>query len=243
MAVLKWLKHAFASVRYMARTRLKFFSFFVSPRTKEEIINKFHNLYYDSSVGGGTWRSNKFLGVMTQKCPFDLFVYQEILFEHKPDLIIESGTAYGGGAYFLASMCDLMNHGEVITIDILNVATSPKHDRITYLLGSSTSNAIVEEVKKRVQGKSKVLVILDADHTKKHVLQEMNIYSKFVTKGSYLIVEDSNVNGHPVVPEHGPGPMEALREFLKTNKDFEIDKSREKHYVTFNPDGYLKRIQ
>lgn len=225
-----------------ARVRMNFLAYTMFPGAKDDVVSKFHNLYYDSNVFGGTWRSTKFLGVPAQKCPFDLFVYQEILSELKPDVIIECGTAFGGGALFLASICDLLHHGQVITIDITNTRLSPDHERITYLLGSSTDDAIVDIVKERVKGKEKVLVILDSDHSEAHVKKELDIYHQFVTKGSYLIVEDSNVNGNPVNPEHGPGPMEAAVAFRKENKDFEVDKSREKHYITFNPDGYLRRI-
>jgi cephalosporin hydroxylase len=85
------------------------------------------------------------------------------------------------------------------------------------------------------------MVILDSDHHKDHVLRELEIYSKFVTNGSYIIVEDTNINGHPVRPKFGPGPTEAVKEFLKGSRDFVIDKSREKFFLTFNPNGYLKK--
>src|SRR3989344_6442871 len=100
MAALSKVKYYINAAKYLMRTRLQFFAFIMFPRTKEEIINKFHNLYYDSNVFGGTWRNTKFLGVPALKCPFDLFVYQEILFELKPDVIIEAGAAFGGGAYY-----------------------------------------------------------------------------------------------------------------------------------------------
>ena len=81
------------------------------------------------------------------------------------------------------------------------------------------------------------------DHSKKHVLNELKLYNNFVTKGSYLIVEDTNINGHPAYPDFGPGPMEAVEEFLKENEDYMIDKSKEKYYMTFNPGGYLLKIK
>ncbi len=87
------------------------------------------------------------------------------------------------------------------------------------------------------------MAILDSDHHKEHVLRELEIYSKFVTRESYIIVEDTNINGHPVRSKFGPGPMEAVKEFLKMNDDFIIDRSREKFYLTFNPDGYLKKMK
>jgi len=209
---------------------LSFAGLIVLPAKKQNIIDEFHKLYYDSYLIGGTWTSNKFLGVATQKCPLDLFVYQEILYETKPDLIIEAGTANGGGALYLASICDLMGHGEVLTIDITDLGNLPVHKRISYLFGSSTSEEIIKKVEERIQGKNRVMVILDSDHSKNHVLQELRLYHRYVTSGCYLIVEDTNVNSHPVRPEHGPGPAEALSEFFDENSDFIVDREREKAY-------------
>lgn len=149
----------------------------------------------------------------------------------------------GGSALFLASMCDLVDNGKVATIDIECKEGRPTHRRITYLLGSSTSKEIVEQLRKLISDKDKVMVILDSDHHKEHVLSELRIYSEFITKGSYLIVEDTNINGHPVVPEFGPGPMEAADEFLKENKCFIVDRDKEKFYLTFNPNGFLRKMK
>ena len=102
---------------------------------------------------------------------------------------------------------------------------------------------IVAKVKSAIGPQDKVMVVLDSDHRSPHVLRELLIYSKIVTKGSYLILEDTDVNGHPVFPDFGPGPMEALREYLKDHSDLEIDKSREKYLVTFNPNGYLRKVK
>jgi len=216
--------------------------FYINPKLEKNIVDHFHKLYYDSKMFDKTWGNTFWLGVPIEKCPLDLWIYQEIIFEVKPDVIIECGTAYGGSALFLASICDLVNNGKVITIDIADKGR-PKHKRITYLLGSSTSKEIIEKVRSLIKGMDKVMVSLDSDHHKEHVLNELRIYSKFVTKGSYLIVEDTNINGHPVLPEFGPGPMEAVEEFLKENKDFVVDKTKEKFYLTFYPNGYLKKIK
>lgn len=86
------------------------------------------------------------------------------------------------------------------------------------------------------------MVILDSDHHKEHVLKELRTYSRFVTLDSYLIVEDTNINGHPVYLDFGPGPMEAVEEFLTENSQFFVDRTKEKLLLTFNPCGYLRRI-
>jgi len=82
-------------------------------------------------------------------------------------------------------------------------------------------------------------VILDSDHSRDHVLDELRLYAPLVTSGSYVIVEDTNINGHPVLPQFGPGPMEALDEFLRESDEFSIDDQREKFFLTFNPRGFL----
>jgi cephalosporin hydroxylase len=213
---------------------------FANFKLKRNIVDHFHKLYYES--GEETWRNTFWLGTPTQKCPLDLWIYQEIIFEVNPDVIIECGTYGGGSALFLASICDLLDHGEVITIDIKVIEGRPEHKRITYLLGSTTSQEIVEKVQAFIKNKNRVMVILDSDHNREHVLKELKIYSHFVSKDSYLIVEDTNVNGHPVELDFGPGPLEAVKEFLEGNKSFVIDKSKEKFYMTFGPDGFLKRV-
>src|SRR5262249_4097887 len=151
--------------------------------------------YYDAHREGGTWCATSWLGVTVWKCPLDLWVYQEIIHEVRPDLIVETGTAFGGSALYLASVCDLVGHGEVVTIDIREDPSRPRHERITYLLGSSTAQAIVERVSLLAAGK-RVLAILDSDHRREHVLEELRAYSPLVGAGSYVVVEDTNVNGH-----------------------------------------------
>jgi len=174
-------------------------------------------------------------------------VYQEILFELRPDVVVECGTSKGGSALFLSSMCELVGHGQVITIDLYPKPNRPQHKRLTYLSGSSTNPQILKEVTRRIRdadGESaSVLVILDSDHSREHVLDELRLYAPLVTPGSYLIVEDTQLNGHPVWPDFGPGPMEAVDIFLSESDDFVSDTSREKFYLTLNPRGYLKRVE
>jgi cephalosporin hydroxylase len=206
----------------------------------QPVADVFHFVYYYSS--SRTWMNTHWLGTPVQKLPSDLWTYQQIIYDVRPDLIIEAGTFKGGSALYMASMCDLIGRGRIVSIDIVDLKP-PHHQRIRYLLGSSTSPQIVEQVRSQVSPQDKVIVVLDSDHTMKHVLNELRIYSSLVTKGSYLIVEDTNINGHPVLPRYGPGPMEAVRAFLKENHDFTVDTSREKFLVTYNPSGYLLKVR
>jgi cephalosporin hydroxylase len=203
------------------------------------LIDQFHTLYYDHNEQ--TWGNTFWLGHHVLKCPLDLWNYQEILHEVQPELIIETGTYQGGSALFLASICELLGRGQVLTIDVDRRKERPRHARITYLTGSSTSNAILRQVRRRAKGTSPVLIILDSGHAKEHVLAELHAYAPLVTTGSYVIVEDTNLNGRPVESDHGPGPAEAVAEFLEDNDAFVRDESREKFMLTFNPGGYLKK--
>jgi cephalosporin hydroxylase len=205
------------------------------------ITNRFHKLYYYQRER--TWRNTRWLGTDVLKCPLDLWVYQELLYEIRPDLIIETGTAYGGSASYLAALCDLLGCGRIVTVDALARPGRPAHPRVSYRTGRSTDPAIVAELHAMVRPGDRVLVILDSDHSEQNVLAELRAYHGLVSVGSYCIVEDSNVNGHPVSGEFGPGPMEAIRAFLRENDAFEIDRDREKFFLTFNPSGFLKRIK
>jgi cephalosporin hydroxylase len=169
-------------------------------------------------------------------------MYQEILTEIRPALIIETGTLNGGSALYLAHLCDLLGTGEVISIDIAPQPDLPTHPRLSFLRGSSIAPHILEFVNSFAGPLEPVLVLLDSDHRAAHVLSELEAYSPLVTPGSYLIVEDTNVNGHPVMPSHGPGPMEAVRHFLKAHREFQSDSYRERLMMTLNPHGYLKRV-
>ena len=212
---------------------------FYSPESNKKIIDEFHKLFYDSQ----TYTKVNWLGTSASKCPFDLFLYQEIIYELKPDIIIECGTAAGGTTYFLASICDLIGKGYVISMDIDDQPNKPQHKRIKYLVGSSTDEKIFNAIKSAIKPSDVVLVILDSAHNKDHVFNEIKLYNHLVTKGSYLIVEDSNINGNPVYPGYGPGPKEAIEEFMKENQDFVVDKDKEKFFLTFNPGGYLKKVK
>jgi cephalosporin hydroxylase len=203
----------------------------------ETVNEAFHTGYYDSEV----WKRTFWLGVPAQKTPFDLWTYQELLYEVRPRVIVETGTAHGGSALFLATVCDALRRGEVVSVDIHDPGGRPRHPRITYVEGSSTSPEVFRRVVELVAGREPVLVVLDSDHARDHVLEELRLYAPLVTPGSYLVVEDTNVNGRPVFPDHGPGPAEALEAYLGEGAEFDVDADREKFGLTFNPGGYLRR--
>src|SRR4051794_4393035 len=168
----------------------------VRERRAHATVRRFHRLYYGNS--GRTWMNTRWFGVTLFKCPLDLWVYQELLVELKPDLVVETGTAAGGSALYLASCMDLLGRGRVVTVDVVERPNLPQHDRITYLTGSSTDPAIVERVRREAETAATVMVILDSDHARDHVLDELRAYASLVTPGSYLVVEDTNINGRPV---------------------------------------------
>ena len=216
----------------------------VSPLTDEEqaIVDAFHRLYYDQRVEGRQTVLLSWFGHRILKCPFDIWTYQEIIHETRPELIVECGTRYGGGALYLASLLDLRGGpGQVLTIDITAMKHRPVHPRIRYVAGSTLDAAIVDQVRAAAAGK-RTMVILDSDHSAAQVTGELAIYPEFVSTGCYLIVDDANLGGHPVLPEHGPGPTEALDAWYPTQTDFVVDRSRERFMLSLNPRGFLKRV-
>lgn len=167
---------------------------------------------------------------------------QEIIYELKPDLIIETGTFNSGSAMYYCGLCDLLGKGRVITIDIEFRENRPKHKRLRHILGSSTDENVINEVTKECDGMGTVLVLLDSNHEPEHVLKEMYSYERFVTSGSYLIVEDTALHGNPIHPESLDDPMRAVDEFMSRTKHFMIDRSREKFLMTWHPRGFLKKL-
>lgn len=206
------------------------------------LIDKFHKLVYQFDLQSQvTW-----MGRSIVKWPSDMIVAQEILWETRPELIVETGVFHGTSALFYAQLMDLMGiDGKVVSVDITYDPDFdyPKHPKVEFLLGKSS---IDPEVVKLIQAEAhghRTMVILDSNHACDHVLQEMRIYHRLVSQGCYMIVEDTNVNGYPAMPLHGPGPMEAIKAFQPSNHGFEVDKTREKFLVSFHPSGYLKRVR
>ncbi len=189
--------------------------------------------------------------------PQDMIAMQELIWEIKPDLIIETGIAHGGSIIYYASLLELIGNGEVLGIDIdirehnkKKIEEHPMYKRIRMLEGSSVSEEMIKKVKSFAVGKEKILVCLDSNHTHEHVLSELNLYAPFVTTGSYIVVFDTIVEDLPerYLPNRfwgiGNNPKTAVHEFLKHNDDFVIDEAIDnKLLISVNPEGYLKRIK
>lgn len=224
-------------------------SFFFGKPLLKKIINKeavrrFNIVFYDSSV----WEDSTWLGVQCAQNPCDSWVMQEMISEIKPDFIVETGTFKGGSTLFYATVLEKVNkNGKVITVDIEpDIEKAEKFnsfkERVEVIIGDSVSPEVTGLIGEKVKGRT-TLVTLDSLHTKEHVLKELQRYAPFVSIGSYIVVQDTNINGHPVRNVHDAGPWEAVEEFLKTNKNFEIDHSKEKFLTTHYPSGFLKRVK
>lgn len=184
---------------------------------------------------------NTYFGVQAIKNPIDAWVYQEIIFEIKPDIIIEIGNHKGGGLLYLAHLCDLLGHGTVIGIDIdhSNLHSNIfNHQRIVLFTGDACS--LFDTVRSFIGAGQKVLIIDDSSHEYKQTLDVLNTFSSLVSVGSYFIVEDG-ICHHGIDEGPNPGPYEAVTTFLEGNINFESDRSRESFFITWNPKGYLRR--
>lgn len=196
------------------------------------------------------------LGIPIIQNPYDMVIMQELIFDIKPDVIIETGIAHGGSLIYYASLFELLgNKGRVIGIDIdirkHNRKLLYKHPlikRVTMIEGSSIDTKIISQIKKLITGKDKVLIILDSNHIKTHVLAELESYKKIVSKNSYIVVFDTFMPyliglENSTKDFKNNSAMDAVKLFNKKNKNFKIDKSYNKFFVTSCPDGFLKRIR
>ena len=187
--------------------------------------------------------------------PQDMVAMQEILWDVRPDLIVETGIAHGGSLVYYASLCELMGHGEVLGIDIdirphnrQAIEAHPMAKRIRMIQGSSIAPEVIAQVAAAAAGR-KVLVVLDSNHTHEHVLAELEAYAPMVAVGSYCVVFDTVVEDLPagLYPNRpwdvGNNPKTAVREFLSRNPGFVVDEATEaKISITVAPGGYLRRI-
>lgn len=213
------------------------------------------------------------LGRPIIQTPIDMVAMQELIWQIKPDLIIETGIAHGGSLVFSASMlaqldmCDAIDAGalfdpkvskrKVLGVDIdirahnrAAIEAHPMFSRIQMIEGSSIAPEVINQVKSIASEYNKILVCLDSNHTHEHVLAELEAYASLTSPGSYCVVFDTIVEDMPedMFPDRpwGPGnnPKTAVWEYLKSHPEFEIDKSiQHKLLITVAPDGYLRKVR
>lgn len=207
-------------------------------------IDAYHRWYYDTEV----WKRTTWRGVMVQKWVGDLWSYAEILHALRPTLVVEVGTSFGGSAlWFADTMSAVAPPARVLTVDVDGercAAVVRDDPRIERLVASSLDPAVASRVRAlRAQRPGPVFLILDGNHAADHVLAEMEAFRDVLVRGDVLVVEDGNVNGHPVLPEHGPGPLEAVRAYVALRPDdYERDLAHEARFgLTFAPEGFLVR--
>ena len=168
-----------------------------------EIVDRFHVLYREvlHLDKYAHWRGTRVI-----KCPLDLWIYQELVFELEPDLIVETGTMDGGSALYFASLLDLLGTGEVVSVDKVDRPGRPWHPRIDYVLGSSVEQEVLADVRARAERARTVLVALDSGHTADHVHAELHAYGPLVTPGSYMMSRTPTSTDTPSSPPSGPAP-------------------------------------
>lgn len=182
-------------------------------------------------------------GVPALKNPNDFWVYQEIIFEMQPDVIIEIGNYDGGSTLALGHLCDLLGKGRVLALDLSHshvAETARAHSRITWLEGDACD--LYPQVMEVISPNDRVLIIEDSAHTYENTLRVLRAYNGLIRPGDYFIVEDSNCH-HGISVGPFPGPYEAIEEFLRENDDFICDREKEGFLITWNPKGFLKRIK
>lgn len=201
------------------------------------------------------------LGRPLIQLPEDVLRIQEVIFQVKPDVIVETGVAHGGSLIFYASLCKATDRGRVIGVDIeirphnrVAIEAHPLSKYITLVEGSSTDTAVVDHVRTLIHAGEKVLVILDSNHSRDHVLAELEAYSPLVTRGSYIVATDGimqDVAGRPGAKPDWTwnNPQEAARQFAKDHPGWELadppllfNEGTITERVTYWPGAYLRRV-
>ena len=226
-------------------------------RKNDKLVNAARAFMKESTLPQYSYNFT-WLGRPIIQYPQDIIAMQEIIWQIKPDLIIETGIAHGGSLIFFASMLELLGGDEqVLGIDIdirehnrMEIEKHPMFKRITMIEGSSIDEEIAKQVHDFTKDKKQIMVVLDSMHSHDHVLKELELYSPLVTKGSYCVVFDTVIDDMPdeMFPDRpwdkGNNPKTAVWEFLKTNDRFVVDNEIEnKLLITVAPDGYLKCVK
>lgn len=218
-------------------------------KVHEKMRDEYQRVYQRRKMNFTYWR-----GVRIVKPPEDVARYTEIIWETKPDILIECGTCFGSSALYFQDILNLIGEGgKVITIDreTKKFDENSRRKEIVYITGSSVNKDIFKRILQEIaiiqvakHRDAKIMVSLDSNHKKNHVLKELDLYSQLVTVGCYMVVDDTAINGRPILGSFGPGPGEALDEWLPKQLEFENDKTIEEKYLcSYNYGGWLKRVR
>ncbi len=212
------------------------------------------SLWLKSAVHNRLNYEPSWLGIPIIQFAGDIVMMQEVLWKVRPDVIVECGVAHGGAAVLYASICELLGKGRVIGVDVevrkynrVAIESHPMSKRIEIIEGSSIDPSTADEVKRRTDGASTVMVVLDSNHSRDHVLQELELYHDIVTPGSYLVAMDG-ARGHVWDLPGGneewkdDGPLQAIRRFVDDHADFVIDPHYTRLQVTSSPEGFLRKL-
>jgi cephalosporin hydroxylase len=199
----------------------------------------FNRLFF--YLRGNTFDSTFFLGKHVLKFPTDLWCYQELIFERRPDVIVETGVFLGGSTYYFARLLQWMGHGRLIAADITLDHAEPELrslPNVTLIEGDTSRPEVFERVRKLIRPGERVMVVLDSDHATDHVLKEMELFSQLVSDGQYLIVEDGIIKDvYPAFWRNGPHL--AVKRFLKRHPEFAPEFYWNRFLLTLSPGGYL----
>ena len=197
--------------------------------------------FIDAFWRSGEWHRTPWLGKSTHRPPTDLFAYQELIVRLRPDWVLETRTGTGGRAFFLASICELIDSGRVLAIDDFALTEPPEHPRITALRGDPAADQTAAEARKIVGEPPQALVIIGGAGAPE-VKAAFRNYAALVPVGSYVVVEDTILDGIPVWPGFGSGPMGVTNEIVE-EPEFARDPTLERYGLTFNAGGFLKRVR
>ncbi len=203
----------------------------------QDTVAEFTDAYWHSL----DWQHTTWLGETVPMAPPDLLAYQALLHHVRPSWIIDLSGQDGGRAFFFASICDLLGHGQVVSVIAPDATNRPTHDRLTTVHGTGFQPAMVDRVRDITSDTTDGFVVLGERERPGKTIKAFQAYRDFVRIGSYAVVEMTIVNGNPIWPEHGPGPTEAAVTICHENREFVADPAAERYGFTFNPGGFLKR--
>ena len=189
------------------------------------------------------WREATWLGHRVSRLPTDLYSYQELLAQVRPSFVVMAGNdeGLGGRALFAASICDQLGHGRVVAVGRSDAGDAPDHERIVRVVGSPEDPAVADEVRAALGGMADAVVFLGLGAVER-VIGAFELYAPLVPVDSYVVVENTVVNGRPVESGFGPGPYEAVVNILGRHREFMADPAFERYTLTFNKGGFLRRV-